>query len=221
MKTEIIKIDTQKPDKRILKGVAEIVEKGGLVAFPTETVYGIGADYLNKKAIKRLYEVKKRPKGKPFTVHISRFEQLTKLTCMLTLYSKGLIERFWPGPLTMVFKTASDEKIGVRMPSNRVALEFISECRNPIVAPSANLSGNTPARNPQEVLQDLNGRIDALLDGGQTEVGVESTVLDVSEFPFRMLRKGAIEGGRIADVGRELHRKFLSPSDNGRYKEEQ
>lgn len=204
MRTEIIKINAKKPDKKALRKAAGIVGKGGLVAFPTETVYGLAADYLNKKAIQKLYKVKKRPKDKPLTVHISKFDELDKLDCEVALFSKNLTEKFWPGPLTLVFKTGSGRKIGIRMPSNKIALEFISLCKNSIVAPSANISGNQPPRKAEDVLKDLDGKIDLLLDGGETEVGIESTVVDVSTFPYKVLRKGAIDTGRIVDVGRRL-----------------
>jgi L-threonylcarbamoyladenylate synthase len=203
MKTEIIKVDPVNPDKEIMNLAAAVIKKGGFVAFPTETVYGLGADYLNEKAIQRLYEVKDRPKGKPFTVHISNFDALIKLSCEVSPFAKHLIDRFWPGPLTLIFNTKSGEKIGVRMPCNKVAIEFISSCSNPIVAPSANISGKNPPRNAEDVLEDLNGRIDLLLNGGETEVGVESTVVDVSAFPYKVLREGAIYKSQIADVGKK------------------
>jgi L-threonylcarbamoyladenylate synthase len=204
VKTEIIKVDPVNPDKKILKKAAAVIKKGGFVAFPTETVYGLGADYLNKKAIHRLYKVKSRPRNKPFTVHISNFDALINLSCEIAPFSKHLINRFWPGPLTLILNTKSGEKIGIRMPSNKVAVEFISLCSNPIVAPSANISGKNPPRNAEDVLEDLNGRIDLLLNGGETEVGIESTVVDASVFPYKVLREGAISKSQIADVGREV-----------------
>lgn len=203
MQTEVIKVDNQKPNKDVLEKAAKIIKKGGLVAFPTETVYGLGADYLNKKAIQKLYKVKKRPKNKPFTIHISNFDELLRLSCHISLFSKHLIKRFWPGPLTLILRTNSDEKIGVRMPRNKLALEFISRCTTPIVAPSANISGRRPPRNAESVLKDLDGKIDLLLDGGKTHVGIESTVVDASKFPYRVLREGAIHKSQIADVGRK------------------
>jgi L-threonylcarbamoyladenylate synthase len=204
MTTEIIKVDIYKPHKEMLKKAASVIKKGGLVAFPTETVYGLGADYLNKKAVQKLYKVKERPKDKPFTIHISGFEELESLSCEISLFSKHLIERFWPGPLTIILKTGSGEKIGLRMPRNKLALEFISACKTPIVAPSANISGRKSPRSAEDVLKNLDGRIDLLLDGGQTDVGIESTVVDASAFPYRILREGAIKKSQIADVGRKL-----------------
>ena len=209
MATEIIKVDAKNPDKDVLKRAVAIIKKGGLVAFPTETVYGLGADYMNKKAIQKLYKVKKRPKNKPFTIHISNLAELDKMSCEISLFLKHLIERFWPGPLTLILKTNSGEKIGIRMPRNRLALEFISMCSNPIVAPSANISGRRPPRNAEDVLKDLDGKIDLLLDGGTTDIGVESTVVDASMFPYKILREGAIPKSQIADVGRKLQHMHL------------
>ena len=213
MKTEIIKVDAKRPSTDILKKAAAIIKKGGLVAFPTETVYGLGADYMNKKAIQRLNEVKKRPKDKPFTIHIADIESLYELSCNISIFAKHLIERFWPGPLTLIFPTASGEKIGVRMPRNEIALKFISACGAPIVAPSANISGNRPPSNAREVLKDLDGKIDLLLDAGETEVGIESTVVDVSTTPHNVLREGAISKDQIAGVRSRLQHIHLSQSE--------
>ena len=209
MNTEVIKIDKERPDKDALKKAADIIKKGGLVAFPTETVYGLAADYLNKAAVERLYNVKNRPKDKPFTVHISRIDELKGLSCQTTLFSESLMKEFWPGPLTLVFASASGGKIGVRMPANRIAFEFIDACGSLVVAPSANISGNRPPCDAEDVLRDLDGKIDMLLDGGRTQVGAESTVVDVSGFPYRILRRGAIDSSRIADIGREAQHTYL------------
>ena len=203
MRTEVIKVESRQPDKEALNKAAEIIRKGGLVAFPTETVYGLAADYLNERALEKLYGVKERPKDKPFTVHISGFDDLTKLSCEITAFSKALIEKFWPGPLTLVLNTDSGGKVGVRMPRNKVALEFISACATPIVAPSANISGRRPPRSAEDVLKDLNGRIEMILDGGETEVGIESTVVDASVRPYRILREGAIKEIEIRKIADE------------------
>lgn len=209
MKTEIIKVDTQRPDIDVVKKAAEVIKGGGLVGFPTETVYGLSADYLNKKAIQRLYNVKKRPEDKPFTILISDLQELVRLSCEVSLFSKQLIERFCPGPLTLILKTNSGGKIGIRMPNNKFALEFISACGTPIAATSANISGNKPPCNAEDVLRDLDGKIDLLLDGGEREVGIESTVIDASVFPYKILREGAISKSQIADFGRKLQQVYL------------
>lgn len=202
-KTETIKIDQKNPDKTAIKKAARIIKEGGLVAFPTETVYGLAADYLNNKAIERLYDVKRRPKNKPFTIHIADIDALKKLSCRICPFSKELMERFWPGPLTFILNNIkNDEKVGVRMPGNKVALEFISLCSTPIAAPSANISGKTPPSSAEDVLRDLDGMIDLVLDGGRVDIGVESTVIDMSALPYRIIREGAINKSQIADVGR-------------------
>ncbi|MEA3305184.1 MAG: L-threonylcarbamoyladenylate synthase [Candidatus Omnitrophota bacterium] len=202
MKTEIIKIDQKNPDKTAIKKAAGIIKKGGLVAFPTETVYGLAADYLNKKAIEKLCDVKKRPKNKPFTIHIASVDELVNLSCEVSFFSEKLIEKFWPGPLTLIFNTKSGKKTGIRMPDNRAALEFISACGTPVIAPSANISGRASPHNAEDVLSDLGGMIDLVLDGGRVDIGVESTVIDMSALPYRIIREGAINKSRIADVGR-------------------
>ena len=202
IKTEIIKIDQKNPNKNAIKKAAGIIKKGGLVAFPTETVYGLAADYFNKKAIERLCDVKKRPKNKPFTIHIASADELLNLSCEVSFFSKKLIEKFWPGPLTVIFGTESGKKVGIRMPDNRVALEFISACGIPVVAPSANISDRTSPHNAEDVLSDLDGMIDLVLDGGRVDIGIESTVIDMSVLPYRIIREGAINKSRIADVGR-------------------
>jgi L-threonylcarbamoyladenylate synthase len=213
MKTERIKVDFRKIDKTVIKKAASIIKSGGLVAFPTETVYGLGADYFNKEAIDKLYEIKKRPKNKPFTIHIAKVTELTKLSCEISHFSKELIEKFWPGPLTIIFSTESGEKIGIRMPRNKIALEFISLCGTAVVAPSANISGRKPPRDADDVLKDLDGKIDLVLDGGKTDIGLESSIVDVSISPHRLMREGAIDKNQIDDIWKQnedslcVHRK--------------
>ncbi|MDD5680396.1 MAG: L-threonylcarbamoyladenylate synthase [Candidatus Omnitrophica bacterium] len=198
IKTELIKIDPQKPDKTAVKRAAQIIKEGGLVAFPTETVYGLGADYLNKYAVERLYEVKNRPRNKPFTVHIADLKMLDKLACRISGPAEQLIKKFWPGPLTLILNTKTGAKIGIRMPANKAALDFISACGTPIVAPSANISGNKPPTTAEEVLFDLDEKIEAILDGGKTDIGVESTVIDLTISPYKIIRTGAVSEKEIA-----------------------
>ena len=192
MKTKIIKLNPDFPDKASIKEAAKVLKKGGLVAFPTETVYGVGANFLDKKAIDKLYKIKKRPKNKPFTIHISKFEDLKDLKIKLSKAAERIIYKFWPGPLTIVAFNNKKEKIGIRMPKNKIALHLIDECCVPIVAPSANLSGKKPPISAKEVLSVMKNTLDVILDGGFTEIGIESTVLDVTTQPFTILREGAI-----------------------------
>jgi len=192
MQTKVIKINPNFPDKALIKDAAMVLRKGGLVAFPTETVYGIAANSLDKKAIDRLCKIKKRPKNKPFSIHIAKLEELKKLGIILPGQAKRIIYKFWPGPLTIVAFNKKKEKIGIRMPRNRIALALIHESGVPVVAPSANMSGKKPPTSAEEVLSGMKTLIDIILDGGVTELGKESTVLDVTTKPFKVLREGAI-----------------------------
>lgn len=192
MQAKILKVNPHFPQEDLIKEAAGVLRKGGLVAFPTETVYGIGANLLDKKAIDRLYKIKERPKNKPFTVHIAKFEALKKLRIRLSDKAEDLIHKFWPGPLTIVAFNDKKEKIGLRMPKNKIALELISRSSVPVAAPSANLSGGMPPISADDVISAMSGALDIIIDGGISEVGKESTVLDVTKYPFKILRQGAI-----------------------------
>ena len=192
MQTKVIKINPIFPDKDLIEQIAMLLRKGGLVAFPTETVYGIGANYLDKNAIDRLYKIKKRPKTKPFTIHIADFKALGQLEIVLSKEAERIIHKFWPGPLTIVAFNKKKKKIGIRMPRNRIALALIDKSGVPVVAPSANISGKKSPISAEEVLSGMNGLVDIILDGGITDVQKESTVLDVTKKTFKVLREGAI-----------------------------
>jgi tRNA threonylcarbamoyl adenosine modification protein (Sua5/YciO/YrdC/YwlC family) len=194
--TEILKINPLNPEKDKIKYAAEVLRGGGLVAFPTETVYGLGANLWNKKAIDRLYEVKKRHKDKPFSIHIANPNKVKDFAFNIPALAYRLIEKFWPGPLTIILES-KDDKVGIRMPRNLIALRLIEESGVPVVAPSANLSGNPPPKMAEDVLRDLNGLIEMVLDGGKTEIGIESTVVDLTVSPAKILREGAISAGEI------------------------
>lgn len=193
MKASAIKIDPANPDKKAISVAAKIVKNGGLVIFPTETVYGIAANLLDDKAIEKLYSVKERPEGKPFTVHISDVKMVKDMGCIVTDTAEKLISKFWPGPLTIILNSDSGRKIGFRMPANKIALELIRATGVPIVAPSANLSGRPAPTTAQEAMEDLRDNVDMVIDGGRTDVGVESTVVDLTVSPVKILRAGAIK----------------------------
>ena len=197
--TVIYKINSEEPEKDKIESAAAIIRAGGLVAFPTETVYGLGADALNADAVLALFAAKKRPLDNPPIVHVENVSDLYKLADEVSLKAELLIKQFWPGPLTLVFKryatvpdvtTAGLDTIAVRMPKHKVALALIKASGCPIAAPSANLAGKPSPTTAKHVFEDLNGRIDAILDGGPTRIGVESTVLDVSVDPPVLLRPG-------------------------------
>ena len=199
MNTLMLKVDSNNPDKAKIQVAADIIQRGGLVAFPTETVYGLGADALNGDAVLRLFEAKKRPLDNPPIVHIADVSEVYPLVAEVPDNAELLMKQFWPGPLTLVFKRSNNvpketvaglDTIAIRMPKHKVALELIKKSRRPIAAPSANLSGKPSPTTAEHVFEDLNGRIDAIIDGGATNIGVESTVVDLSSGPPMLLRPG-------------------------------
>ncbi|HSI88841.1 MAG TPA: L-threonylcarbamoyladenylate synthase [Pyrinomonadaceae bacterium] len=188
---------------------AEVIRRGGLVAFPTETVYGLGADIFNPAAIARIFEAKERPSDNPFIAHIGRREQVALLAPGVSDSARALIDRFFPGPLTVVLQrsgavpdiaTAGLDSIGVRMPGNELAREFISLCGTPLAAPSANLSGRPSPTTWEAVREDLDGRIDCILQGDSTEIGLESTVVDCTVEPPVLLRPGAVSLDQLREA---------------------
>jgi L-threonylcarbamoyladenylate synthase len=199
MKTQVFKIDPQKPDMDKIRAAAGVIKSGGLVAFPTETVYGLGADALNAKAVLTLFKAKRRPLDNPPIVHVCDVKDVQRLVKEISSEAKKLMKIFWPGPLTLILKrsaivpdvtVAGLDTVAVRMPNNNVALALIKESNCPISAPSANLAGKPSPTSAEHVLEDLDGRIDAVLDAGPTSIGVESTVLDLTVCPPQVLRPG-------------------------------
>ena len=208
-KTLLIKVDSQNPEPEKIRIAADIIKKGGLAAFPTETVYGLGADALNSNAVLSLFEAKKRPRDNPPIVHVADPKDISKLAKEVPSKAKMLTEKFWPGPLTLISKRSQNvpsvtvcglETIAVRMPNHKVALALIRESQCPIAAPSANLAGRPSPTTAQHVLEDLDGRIDAVLDAGPTCVGVESTVLDMTVDPPQILRPGGVSYEMLKEV---------------------
>ncbi|HEY0757996.1 MAG TPA: L-threonylcarbamoyladenylate synthase [Acidisarcina sp.] len=192
-----------------LQIAAETIRSGGLVAFPTETVYGLGANALDPAAIARIFEAKRRPRWDPLIVHISDAAMLGKIARDIPPYAHSLMQRFWPGPLTLLLPkresispavTAGRPRVGVRMPSHPVALELIRRAGVPIAAPSANLFGHVSPTSAAHVMEDLESRIDAVLDGGETLHGLESTVVDPCESPVVIYRPGVVTLEQIALV---------------------
>ena len=199
MKTLLLKINPENPDATKIQAVAQIIQRGGLVAFPTETVYGLGADALNPAAVLALFEAKKRPLDNPPIVHVADPAEVHRLVAEVPPKAIVLMDKFWPGPLTLIFKRSSLmpkvtvaglATVAIRMPKHKVALSLIKQSRCPIAAPSANLAGKPSPTTAQHVYEDLNGRIDAIIDGGATNIGVESTVVDLSVDPPMLLRPG-------------------------------
>ncbi len=209
MKTKLLTTDTN--DILI---AADIIKKGGLVAFPTETVYGLGADALNAKAVASIYKAKGRPSDNPMIVHIARASDIGQLTPRLSPDIVTIIENFWPGPLTIVVKkkpivpsktTGGLDTVAIRMPDSKPALELINYSGCPIAAPSANISGSPSPTRAVDVVADMNGKIDAIIQGDDCRVGIESTVLDLTSDVPTILRPGIITAENIeAALGKKV-----------------
>ena len=194
-----IKVNPENPEEDKIRIAGEIISRGGLVAFPTETVYGLGADALNEKAVRRLFAVKERPPDNPLIVHIADFDDIYKISEPNAIAEK-LIDQFFPGPLTVLVKnktvpkitTAGLPTVAIRMPDHKVALKLIEESETVISAPSANKSGKPSPTKAIHVEEDFRDEIDCIIDGGDTKIGIESTVVDTTVYPVEIIRVGAI-----------------------------
>ncbi|MCX7721350.1 MAG: L-threonylcarbamoyladenylate synthase [Dictyoglomus thermophilum] len=210
----VLKVDKDNPDLEALEKAAQVLDAGGLVAFPTETVYGLGADALNPEAVRKIFVAKGRPQDNPIIVHVGKKEQVYSLAENVSPIAERLMERFWPGPLTLIFYksnlvndivTAGSPKVGIRQPMNKVALKLLEIFGRPIAAPSANASGRPSPTRAEHVIEDLGDRIDMIIDGGEVSFGVESTVLDVTTDPPIIYRPGACPKEEIERViGRKV-----------------
>jgi len=192
-----------------LRKAGEIIRKGGLVAFPTETVYGLGGDALNPESSRKIYAAKGRPSDNPLIVHIAEMEMLSPIVEEIPAKAKQLADRFWPGPLTMIFNksdkvpletTGGLQTVAVRMPSDKVAMAFIKAADGYIAAPSANTSGRPSPTVAKYVAEDLDGKIEMILDGGQLCIGLESTIVDMTVEPPMILRPGYITKEMLEEV---------------------
>lgn len=199
--TRYIKIDSAHPGAGALEEAGQALRRGGLVAFPTETVYGLGANALDAKAVKGIFKAKGRPADNPLIVHVADSGDVSGLTSHIPESAVRLMESFWPGPLTLVLPasgavpgevTAGLKTVAVRMPAHPVALGLIRAAGLPVAAPSANISGSPSPTTAGHVMQDLRGRIDMVLDGGPAGLGLESTVLDLTSSPPAVLRPGGV-----------------------------
>lgn len=191
MRTEILKIDANSPEPPKVKKVARFLQRGGIAAIPTETVYGLACNAKDRVALDRLYTIKKRPKDKPFTIQIANLSQLRDHIDKLPLGLENILKEFWPGALTIIIN-GKVGKVGLRMPDNKVGLSIIEEARVPLVVTSANISGKPSALSAKEALQIFNKEIELIVDDGSVAKGMESTILDCTVTPFTILRKGPI-----------------------------
>ncbi|KPV65537.1 MAG: Threonylcarbamoyl-AMP synthase [Candidatus Bathyarchaeota archaeon BA1] len=214
--TVVLKVDAKRPEMDKIRIAATVIRRGGTVAFPTETVYGLGADALNSEAVAKIFAAKERPMDDPIIVHVANKRDVYRLASDVPEGAERLMAEFWPGPLTLVLKRSEVvpaitvvglDTIGIRMPSNKVALALISESMTPIAAPSANLFGKPSPTTAEHVINDLAGRIDLILDAGPTKIGVESTVIDMTVPVPKILRPGGTPYEKLKSVlGKvELH----------------
>jgi L-threonylcarbamoyladenylate synthase len=200
--TKVVHVTSESPDPTAIREAARIIRSGGLVCFPTETVYGLGADALSESAVQRVFVAKGRPSDNPLIVHIADPRQIFDLADEnLSFNAEILAKTFWPGPLTLVMRrtilvpdavSAGLDTVAIRMPDHRVALALINEVGSGIVGPSANLSGRPSPTMASDILEDLRGRVEMVLDAGPTLIGVESTVVDVTVDPPAILRVGGL-----------------------------
>lgn len=209
METKVITIDHNAMDLEVLQEAGKIIQSGGLVAFPTETVYGLGGDALNKESSRKIYEAKGRPSDNPLIVHICALEDLKPIVKEIPEDVYRLAEAFWPGPLTIIMKksdlvpketTGGLDTVAVRMPSHPVALKFIKYAGGYVAAPSANVSGRPSPTKAKYVIEDMTGRIEMILDGDGIDIGLESTIVDMTgEIPM-ILRPGYITKDMLEKV---------------------
>ena len=207
--------DITKEEYEYIKKAGSVIRSGGLVAFPTETVYGLGGNALDPKASCRIYSAKGRPSDNPLIAHISDISQLSMLAAEVPDEAVKLTNRFWPGPLTIILKkkkevpyetTGGLDTVAIRMPDNPVALAFIREAGVPIAAPSANVSGKPSPTTAEHVKCDLDGRIDIILDGGPVDIGLESTIVDMTGKVPVILRPGYIDTNMLSEVFEKVDR---------------
>jgi L-threonylcarbamoyladenylate synthase len=206
MKTKFLKINPKRPEKEKIRIAARVIKRGGLVIFPTETVYGIGADALNQNASKKIFKVKGRPSDNPLMIHVSDMEMTDRIGIIPKKY-RAVVKRVWPGPIAFVIEAKSlmkRKEIAIRMPDNKIALALIRESGTPIAAPSANISKKPSSTNAKHAKRYFDSKVDVIIDGGPTEKGIESTILDLRT--FTILRPGAFT---VEMITKEFDRKPL------------
>lgn len=229
MQTIISKIDSNNIDRNELKKHSELLKNGETVIFPTETVYGLGANALDEKAVKKIYEAKGRPSDNPLIVHIHNKDLIYGLAKDINEKALKIIENFWPGPLTIILKkndkvpsvtTGGLDSIALRMPNNKIALELLKECNLPISAPSANISGKPSPTKGEHVVSSMNGRVSGIIVGDDCDYGLESTVVDFTDEIPMILRPGSITKKDLENViGKvEIDPSLLNHEDNKKAK---
>lgn len=223
IKTKILLINPENPEKNVINETAKILTNGGIVSFPTETVYALGADAYNQEMVAKIYRIKRRDRSKPFSVFLKGAEDVRKVVDFVSGDAEKLMERFWPGPLTLVFKStyprlslvlAQGDKLGIRVSPSKLIARLLDAVRVPITATSSNISGKKSCVAANRVFYFFNGRIDLILDGGKSKVFLPSTVLDVSADEVSLIRLGHIPIDEIKKVVPKIRIPEEEPHDN-------
>lgn len=213
MDTVIKAVAAENIDMEIIREAGDVIRRGGLVAFPTETVYGLGADGMDAAASAKIYAAKGRPSDNPLILHIADIGQLDDIASEIPDKARLLMDSFWPGPMTLIFKKKAEvpygttgglDTVAVRFPEHQIAIRLIKAAGTPIAAPSANTSGRPSPTKAQHVIEDMNGRIDMILDGGPVGIGIESTIVDVTQDIPMILRPGYITKAMLENIVGEV-----------------
>jgi L-threonylcarbamoyladenylate synthase len=213
MNTKVEYVDKNNPNKEIIKSAGNCIRQGGLVVFPTETVYGLGANALDEEAVKGIFTAKGRPQDNPLIIHVADLN-INNLVQEVPKVAEEMMERFWPGPLTLIMKKASVvpdttsaglDSVGIRMPANTIARELIKTAGVPIAAPSANISGKPSPTEIEGCIEDLKGRVDFIIGGEKCEVGLESTIVDCTVEPPCILRPGGITLEMLREIHKDIY----------------
>ncbi len=213
METKVARLDEQNIEIEKIREAAQVIKNGGTVAFPTETVYGLGANALDEEAVKKIFIAKGRPQDNPLIIHVGDFNIKPYVKDIPTVARK-IMDRYWPGPITLIFEksdivpevtSAKLTTVGIRMPSNNIARELILAAETPIAAPSANISGRPSPTNVDSCIEDLSGKVDYILGGSISDVGIESTIVDCTVDPICILRPGAVTIEMLKDVDENIY----------------
>lgn len=217
MKTKVVMLSEETPDANAIKEAGKVIKDGGLVAFPTETVYGLGANALNSEAVSKIFKAKGRPQDNPLIIHVGDYN-IAPYVKEIPTVAKKIIDRFWPGPITIILEktdlvpevtSANLSTVGIRMPQNNIAIDLIKSAGVPIAAPSANISGRPSPTDMESCIEDLEGKVDYILGGENSIVGVESTIVDCTVSPICILRPGAITLEMLREVDDQV---YIDPS---------
>ncbi len=217
MKTKVVMLSEKAPDENVIKEAGKVIRDGGLVAFPTETVYGLGANALDREAVAKIFEAKGRPQDNPLIIHVGDYN-INPYVKNIPTVAKKIMNKFWPGPITIILEktdlipevtSANLSTVGVRMPQNSIAVNLIKASGVPIAAPSANISGRPSPTDMESCVEDLEGKVDYILGGENSIVGVESTIVDCTVSPICILRPGAITLEMLREIEDQV---YIDPS---------